>query len=198
MAMVTSIWICQLSGGMRLDAPLPEILTDSENILSRRFLVFSILLVLFETANAIPRDLLLLGRSTSCLPIAKFYDRDGQIFPDFINEQDGSKSSSASWRAAFWCQGVGAKSSPYWLVFAVDGQLLHWDGCEPVLKWKEKPKGLRIHDQIMPLNMFFDLISGRLVKEAGSTKYRPLSDTYDGSGFVFYCHNKRWLYAPLD
>lgn len=171
---------------------------NRHSALIRGFFVFAALLVKFQVTNAMPRDLLSLGKNNNCAPISNFYARDGKIFPEFINEQDGSGSSSDSWRAVFWCRNAKDSGRPYRLIFAVDGQLLHWDGCDPVLKWKDKPKGLRVHDQIMPLSMFFDLQSGKSVKESGSTKYRPVSDTYDGSGVVFYCHNKRWLFAPLD
>lgn len=164
----------------------------------RHLLTLVVLVTIARLAVGMPRDLLIVGKSISCTPIVNFYARDGQIFPDYINEQDGAKSSDTNWRAAFWCKSPKSKTTPYWLVFTLNGQPYHQNGCDYALRWKKKPKGLRIHDSPMPLRNFFDLASEKPVDDTGYTKYPPISDTYGGSGYVFYCHNRRWLYAPLD
>ena len=145
--------------------------------------------------HSMPRDLRQVARDVGCAPVVGFFERDGQIEPDYINAHDGRPSTDGSSRSAIWCKSKSDKS--FWLVFVTNGQPLQRDGCAPILKWSEKPKGLTIHAQKLPFRSLHQLSNNIALTDVGETSYAPISDTYDGSGYAFYCHQKKWFVAPL-
>lgn len=153
---------------------------------------------LFVTINfalAMPKDLRQAGADLGCEPIADFFKRDGQIEPDYLNSQDGRPNLDGTWRASFWCK-PKAKKNTYWLVFVSNGMPYQRDGCSPIVEWFEKPRGLSIHSQKLALNLMYELGTKRTLTSKELTLHKPIIDTYDGSGYAFYCHEKKWYVAP--
>jgi len=148
-------------------------------------------------ALAMPKDLVQAGTEIGCEPVADFFKRDGQIEPDYLNSQDGRPNLDGTWRASFWCR-PKTKKNVYWLVFVSNGMPYQRDGCNPIVEWFEKPKGLSIHSQNLELNSMYELEKKRTLTSKELTLYKPIIDIYDGSGYAFYCHEKKWYVAPLD
>lgn len=163
--------------------------------MNRLALAIVVWLAISTSAHSMPRDLRQVARSLGCAPIADFFERDGQVEPDYINTHDGRPSTDGSFRSAFWCKSKTDKS--FWLVFVTNGQPLQRDGCPPILKWTERPRGLMVRGQTLSLRSLRQLSDKVALINAGETAYAPISDTYDGSGHAFYCHQKKWFVALL-
>lgn len=148
------------------------------------------------TAFGLPKDLRYAGLALGCAPIKGFYDRTGQIEPDYLNMHDGTPIVDSRWKAAFWCKPT-SKPKAFWLVFVLDGLPYHEKGCSPILEWNTPPRGLRVHSQKLELSSLSDILKKTPALGAGLTSYVPISDVYDGAGHAFYCHDKKWYSAPL-
>ncbi len=152
--------------------------------------------LVINCALAMPKDLRQAGIDVGCEPVADFFNRDGQIEPDYLNLQDGRSNADGTLRASFWCKPKNKKQT-YWLVFVSNGMPYQRDGCSPIIEWHEKPKGLSIHSQKLELNLMYELGKKKNLTSKDMTLYKPIVDSHDGSGYAFYCHEKKWYVAPL-
>jgi hypothetical protein len=145
---------------------------------------------------AMPKDIKTAALNAGCESIPDFYERDGEVNPDYLNIQDGGLNIDGAWRSSFWCRPRG-KNNVYWLVFLFEGMPSHQRGCKPILEWSEKPRGLSVHTTKIQLASFYEVGTRRKLKASGLTNYKPIVDIYDGAGYAFYCHDQKWYYAPL-
>ena len=140
----------------------------------------------------LPKDLATTASNVGCLPIERYYDRSGKIYPPYVYDYPPSTSRESVERAVFWCKRTNGR---YILVFTKDGQPFH-ESCPPILEFSDPPGGLSVLSRReIPLDRFVYFNNQNRYGPRGEhSQYALLFDgEVDVAGTYFYCHKGSWL-----
>ena len=161
----------------------------------------------------LPQDLYVYGRERGCDQVANFYVENPDVRdPPFLygldmpRPESGRNSPQTNWHndrsAAFWCQTHrDLQEDTYTLLLRFSDPNGAFSGCPDFIPGLDIAGGLtRINVIDRPLAQFVDALTRQpLDASPGIQVLGPgIKGSYEGMGYIFSCHNSRWILVAID